>query len=46
MPRFSDPSYHLPLVEAMVPGVELGDSANKPVVLTCVETATDPILNR
>lgn len=24
----------------MVPGIELGDSANKPVVLTCVETVT------
>lgn len=40
MSRFSDPSYHLPTVVALVPGRELTGGANKPVVITCVDRTT------
>lgn len=40
MSRFTDPSYHLPSVDALVPGRELTGGANKPVVMTCVNRTT------
>lgn len=40
MPRISDANYHLPRVLAIQPHRELTDSANRPMVLTCVDTTS------
>lgn len=37
MTRFTDPEFHLPVVHALLPGMELNSGANRPVVITCVD---------